>query len=250
MRLAGKIALVTGENSGIDKAVIWALAREGAKIAFVFEDGSHTNERLVTELELDQHEAVAIPCDLKQAAECDRAIERVLQRWEKVDILVNNLGIVRKASPAAACEEAGTDVVSRDLEWVYDFCEAVARPMASAGYGRVVNTSGVAVALGNGAASECDIGAGGVEEITRRLAGNLAKHGITVNAVAAGFIRTRVVADNHGATGDQLTKRIPVGRFGRPEDVGSAVLFLASDESSYITGHVLAVDGGLSVGGF
>ena len=247
MRLAGRIALVTGGSSGIVKAVIWALAREGAKIAFVYQSDSEAAERLIADLELDQHEAVAIPCDVRQTAACEEVVEKVLQRWEKIDILVNDAGMIHDTLPAATSEEKWTDVVNTNLNRVYNFCQAVTRPMMSARYGRIVNMSGVSANPGE---SGCGAGKNGIEGFTCRLAGDLAKHGITVNAVAAGFIETGTTADVRNAAGDQLKKRIPVGRLGRPKDVGNAVLFLVSDESSYITGHVLAVDGGLTLGGF
>ncbi len=250
MRLAGKTALVTGGSRGIGKAVVWALAREGAKVAFVYHSSSEAAERLVTDLERDQYEAIAFRCDVKQKTACDEVVGKVLQRWGKIDILVNNAGIIQDTLLVTMSEDKWVDVVNTNLNSVYNFSQAVSRPMMSARYGRIVNMSSVSAQFGNPGQSNYAASKGGVEGFTRCLASELAKRGITVNAVAPGFVETDMTVDIRNAAGDQVKKKIPVRRLGQPQDIANAVLFLVSDESSYITGHVLTVDGGLTLGGF
>lgn len=250
MRLAGRTALVTGVCGGIGEAVIWALAREGTRVAFVDGAGSEVADRLVSELQLDQHEAVAFQCDTSDEEACEAVVEKMLQRWGKIDILINNASMVRDTVPVALNVEKRTEVINANLNCMYSFCQAVARPMVSARYGRIVNVSSVSAALGKPGEPDCTTGNTDIEGLTRRLAGELAKDGITVNTVAAGFIEADSTASVDVAARDQLKNGIRVERLGRPDDVSNAVLFLAGDEASYITGQMLRVDSGLPLGGF
>ncbi len=249
MKLAGRTALVTGGSRGIGKAIVWALAKEGAKVAFVYRSSQETAEALVKELELDQREAVAIQGNVAQKDDADRAINEVLEKWGKLDILVNNAGVIRDGLLAVMKPENWQEVIDTNLTSVYNFCQSAMRPMMSARYGRIINMSSVAAHTAN--PGQCNYAAskGGIEGFTRCLATEIAKRGITVNAVAPGFIETDMTESVVNAAGDQIKKQIPVKRLGKPEDIANAVLFLALEESSYITGHVLTVDGGLTLGG-
>ncbi len=249
MKLAGRVALVTGGSRGIGKAIVWALAKEGAKVAFVYRSNQEAADKLVADLELDQHEALAIQADVKDKKQADAAVEKVLEKWEKIDILVNNAGIIRDGLLALMEEDMWTDVIETNLNSVYNFCHAVTRPMMSARYGRVINMSSVAASYSNPGQANYAASKGGVEGFTRCFATELARRGVTVNAVAPGFIETDMTEAVVNAAGAQIKKAIPVRRLGRPDDISNAVLFLASEESSYITGQVLTVDGGLSLGG-
>jgi 3-oxoacyl-[acyl-carrier protein] reductase len=249
MKLAGRVALVTGGSRGIGKAIVWALAKEGAKVAFVYRSNQEAADKLVSDLELDQHEALAIQADVKDKKQADAAVEKVLEKWEKVDILVNNAGIIRDGLLALMEEDMWTDVIETNLNSVYNFCHAVTRPMMSARYGRVINMSSVAASYSNPGQANYAASKGGVEGFTRCFATELARRGVTVNAVAPGFIETDMTEAVVNAAGAQIKKAIPVRRLGRPDDISNAVVFLASEESSYITGQILTVDGGLSLGG-
>ena len=249
MRLAGKTALVTGGSRGIGKAIVWALAREGAKVAFIYRSNTEAAEQLVSDLELDQREAIAIQADVKSKDDADRVVEELLEKWEKIDILVNNAGIIRDGLLATMEADSWQDVIDTNLTSVYNFCHAVVRPMMSARSGRIVNMSSVAANVGNPGQSNYAASKGGIEGFTRCLAAEVSRRGITVNAVAPGFIETDMTVAVRNAAGDEIKKRIPARRLGLPEDIANAVLFLASDEAAYITGHVLTVDGGLSLGG-
>jgi 3-oxoacyl-[acyl-carrier protein] reductase len=147
-------------------------------------------------------------------------------------------------------DEHWNEVIATNLNGVFHFCQAVTRPMMSQRYGRMINVSSVAADFGNPGQSNYAASKGGVDGFTRCVASELAKRNITVNAVAPGFIETDMTIAVRSAAGDQIVKHIPARRLGKPEDVAHAVVFLASEESAYITGQVLRVDGGLTLGGF
>ena len=249
MQLDGKTALVTGGSRGIGKAIVRALAQQGAKVAFVYHSSSDSAEMLVAELQAEQHEAAAYAADVSKKADAEGVVEHVLNKWDKVDILVNNAGIIRDGLLATMDEDQWKAVIDTNLNGVYNFCQAVMRPMVSARYGRIVNMSSVAAEFGNPGQTNYAASKGGIEGFTRCLASELARRGITVNAVAPGFIETDMTEAVRNAAGDQIKKRIPVRRLGQPDDVANAVLFLVSEETSYITGQILRVDGGLTLGG-
>lgn len=249
MRLAGRTALVTGGSRGIGKAIVWALAREGAKVAFVYNSNTEAANKLVEDLKLDQHESMAIQADVKDKAATNKAVEQVLEKWEKIDILVNNAGIIRDGLLATMEEDQWQDVISTNLNSVYNFSHAVVRPMMSARYGRIINMSSVAASYANPGQANYAASKGGIEGFTRCLATELARRNITVNAVAPGFIQTDMTEAVRNAAGDQIKKMIPCRRLGDPDDIANAVLFLAAENASYITGNILTVDGGLTLGG-
>ncbi|MDA0831978.1 MAG: 3-oxoacyl-[acyl-carrier-protein] reductase [Planctomycetota bacterium] len=249
MKLAGRVAIVTGGTRGIGKAIVWALAREGAKVAFVYRSQEELAQRQVHDLSLDQRESLAIKADVASKAECDAVVEQVLEKWEKVDILVNNAGVIRDGLLATMTAEQWQEVINTNLNSVFNFCQAVTRPMMSARYGRIINMSSVAAHFSNPGQANYAASKGGVESFTRCMAAELARRGVTVNAVAPGFIETDMTEAVRNAAGDQIKKAIPVRRLGKPDDIAHAVSFLAGEEASYITGQVLTVDGGLTLGG-
>jgi 3-oxoacyl-[acyl-carrier protein] reductase len=249
MRLAGKTALVTGGSRGIGKAVVQTLAREGATVAFVYRSNTESAEQLVAELALDQHEVIAFQGDVSSKQDADKIVEQLLEKWGKIDILVNNAGIIRDGLLATMSEENWQAVISTNLNSVFNFCQAVTRTMMSARFGRIVNMSSIAADVGNPGQANYAASKGGINGFTRCIAAELARRGITVNAVSPGFIETDMTTAVRNAAGDQIKKKIPVRRLGQPEDVANAVLFLVSDEAAYITGQILNVDGGLTLGG-
>lgn len=249
MRLAGKTALVTGGSRGIGKAIVTALAREGAKVAFVYQSNAEAADTLVRDLELDQREVVAIQGNVREKSEADAIIQKLMDDWGKLDILVNNAGIIKDGLLAMMDADQWQDVIDTNLSGTFNFCQAATRPMMSARSGRIVNMSSVAAWVGNPGQANYAASKGGVEGFTRCFAAEIARRGVTVNAVAPGFIETDMTEAVRNAAGDQIKKRIPCRRLGQPEDIANAVLFLCSDEASYITGQVITVDGGLTLGG-
>lgn len=250
MHLAGKTALVTGGSRGIGKAIVWALARAGAKVAFVYQSSKEAADQLVSDLELDQHEAIAIQADVKDKTAADAAVAQVIETWGKIDILVNNAGIIRDTLLAQMSSEQWQEVIDTNLTSVYNFCQAVTRPMMSARSGRIINMSSVAAEFGNSGQTNYAASKAGIIGFTRCLATELARRGVTVNAVAPGFIETDMTEAVRNLAGKELKKKIPARRLGQPDDVAAAVLFLAGDGASYTTGQTISVDGGLTLGGF
>ncbi|REJ88521.1 MAG: 3-oxoacyl-[acyl-carrier-protein] reductase [Planctomycetota bacterium] len=247
MRLAGKVALVTGGTRGLGNAIVRTLAREGAKVAFVYRSNKDLADQVVADLATDQHEAIAIAADVKSKEDADAAVQTVLDKWGRLDILVNNAGIINDMLLATMKPEDWQVVIDTNLTSVFNFCQAAVRPMMSERYGRIINMSSVAADFGSSGQVNYAASKGGIQGLTRCLSKEIARRNITVNAVAPGFCETEMTEAVRNAA-PTLAKSIPLKRFGQPQDVANAVLFLASDEASYITGHVLTVDGGLTLG--
>src|SRR5262245_30877009 len=250
MTLEGKTALVTGGSRGIGRAIVQALASAGAKVAFVFQSNAEAARQLVDELTGRQLTAISLQADVRNKAAADEVVQKVLEAWGRIDILVNNAGIIRDTLLATMSEEQWREVIDTNLSSVFNFCQAVTRPMMSARYGRIINMSSVAAEFGNKGQANYAASKGGIEGFTRCLAKELASRGVTVNAVAPGFVETDMTAAVRNAAEAEIKKAIPARRLGKPEDIAQAVLFLAGEGASYITGQVLRVDGGLSLGGF
>lgn len=250
MNFSGRTALVTGGSRGIGRAIVQALARAGAKVAFVYQSNAAAAEELVAELKGAGAEVVAYQADVRSKAAADEVVQKVVDSWGKIDILVNNAGIIRDTLLAMMTDEQWCDVIDTNLNSVFNFCQAVTRPMMSARYGRIVNMSSVASEFGNKGQTNYAASKGGIEGFTKCLATELASRGVTVNAVAPGFIETDMTAAVRNAAEAEIKKAIPARRLGRPDDIAQAVLFLAGEGASYITGQVLKVDGGLTLGGF
>ncbi|WP_437204764.1 3-oxoacyl-[acyl-carrier-protein] reductase [Planctomicrobium sp. SH664] len=249
MKLDGRIALVTGGSRGIGKSIVETLAQRGAKVAFVYKSSQASAEQIANDLNAKGHEVWAIQGDVANKAEADRIVADVLAKWQRIDILVNNAGIIRDGLLAVMEPDAWQAVINTNLGSVYNFSQAVMRPMMSQRYGRIVNISSVAAEFGNQGQVNYAASKGGIQGLTRCLATEIGRRNITVNAVAPGFIETDMTESVRNAAEGEIKKRIAVRRLGKPEDIANAVAFLASDEASYITGHVLTVDGGLTLGG-
>jgi len=249
-QLEGKTALVTGGSRGIGRAIVQTLAQAGARVAFVYQSNAQAAEQLVAELAAKQLSATAYQANVANKDAADDIVKKVVDGWGKLDILVNNAGIVRDTLLATMSPEQWHEVIETNLTSVFNFCQAVTRPMMSARYGRIINMSSVAAEFGNKGQTNYAASKGGIEGFTRCLAKELASRGVTVNAVAPGFIETDMTAAVRNAAEAEIKKAIPARRLGKPEDIAQAVLFLAGDGASYLTGQVLKIDGGLTLGGF
>ena len=249
MSLEGRVALVTGGSRGIGRAIVEALAADGAKVAFVYSSAAAAAEEVVNSLKEKGQEAMAIQADVKSKEAADKVIADVVAAWGSVDILVNNAGIIRDGLLAMMEAEQWQAVIDTNLTGVFNFCQAVTRQMMSQRYGRIINMSSVAADVSNPGQANYAASKGGVEGFTRCIATELARRGITANAVAPGFIETDMTEAVVQAAGKEIKKKIPVRRLGLPDDIANAVLFFAQESSSYVTGQILKVDGGLTLGG-
>ncbi|MCG6155954.1 3-oxoacyl-[acyl-carrier-protein] reductase [Rubinisphaera margarita] len=250
MRFEGKKVLVTGGSRGIGRAVVEGFAREGAEVAFIYNSNKEAAEDVVSTLAGEGHKAVtAHQCDVSDQAQVDALVEKLIDQWDRLDILVNNAGIVKDGLLATMDPANWLAVINTNLNSVFYFCRAVTRPMMSQRAGRIVNMSSVAAEFPNQGQANYAASKGGVQGLTRCMATELGRRGITVNAVAPGFIETDMTVAVRNAAEAEIKKAIPLRRLGKPEDIANATLFLASDEASYITGQILTVDGGLTLGG-
>ncbi len=249
MSIAGRVALVTGGSRGIGRAIVESLASNGAKVAFVYNSNSAAADEVVRSLSEKGHEAWAIQADVRSKTAADKVVADVLEKWGKLEILVNNAGIIRDGLLATMDSQQWQDVIDTNLTSVFNFCQAATRTMMSQRYGRIINMSSVAADVSNPGQANYAASKGGVEGFTRCIATELARRGITANAVAPGFIETDMTEAVVNAAGAEIKKKIPVRRLGLPDDIANAVLFFAADESSYVTGQILKVDGGLTLGG-
>ena len=248
MRLQDQVALVTGGSRGIGRAIVKALAVEGAKVGFVFKGNQAAADSLVQEVGLAGGMALALQGDVGNADTARACVDRLEKEWGRLDILVNNAGIVRDDLFIRMEPEAWESVLKTNLGGVYHFCRAVAYPFMKQRRGRIINISSVAAEYVNPGQTNYAASKGAINALTRALAVELASRNVTVNALAPGFIETDMSEAVRNKAGDLIKKFIPMRRLGQPDDVARVAVFLASAESGYITGQVITVDGGLSLG--
>ncbi len=249
MSLEGRVALVTGGSRGIGRAVVETLAKDGARVAFVYNSNVAAAEEVMESVKAAGGGCTAMQADVRSKQSAEQIVAHVVEMWGSVDILVNNAGIIRDGLLAMMDESAWQDVITTNLYSVFNFCQAVTRQMMSQRYGRIINMSSVAASVANPGQANYAASKGGVEGFTRCIATELARRGITANAVAPGFVETDMTQAVVSSAGKEIKKKIPARRLGLPADIANAVLFLAQEQSSYITGQILTVDGGLTLGG-
>ncbi len=248
MRLKDQVAVVTGGSRGIGRAIVQALAAEGAKVAFIYRGNQQAAETLVAEVKQAGGTVQALQCDVTNLDEAQQCVEKVEKEWGAIRILVNNAGII-KDDLFVRMEPAAWDAVLKtNLGGTYNFCRAVAFNMMRQRQGRIINVSSVAAEHTNPGQTNYAASKGAINAFTRALAVELASRGVTVNAIAPGFVETEMTEAVRNKAGDLIKKMIPMKRLGKPEDIARVAVFLAGPESSYITGQVITVDGGLSLG--
>ncbi len=248
MRLKDQIALVTGGSRGIGRAVVKAFVTEGAAVAVVYRGSKEAAEQLVQEAAQAGGTAKAYQCDVADAASVKACVEQVQKELGPVNILVNNAGVIADGLFVRMETEDWDKVMKTNLGGVFHFCRELAFPMMQKRAGRIINISSVAATHVNPGQVNYAASKGAVNSFTRALAVELAGRGVTVNAIAPGFIETDMSAAVRNKAGDLFKKFIPMKRIGTPEDIAKTAVFLASADSGYITGQVLTVDGGLSLG--
>jgi len=243
--LTNKTALVTGGSRGIGRAIAIRLATQGADVAFTYRGNEAAAKETVATIEGLGRKALAIQANATDPEAADAVVKGVVEAFGKVDILVNNAGITRDDLIMRMSVEAFREVLETNLFVAFYMIKAVTRPMLKAKGGRIVNITSVSGQAGQMGQANYSSAKAGLIGLTKATARELASRTITCNAVAPGFVTTELTQDLAQPIQDELIARTPLGRFGTTEEIANAVAFLASDEAAFITGQVLAVDGGL-----
>lgn len=243
--LAGKVALVTGASRGIGKAIACKLAREGAKVIINYNGSKEKAEAVKSEIEAAGGQAEVYQCDVSDYIACETFIQTVIKEEGSLDILVNNAGITKDGLLMKMSEEDFDKVLDTNLKGAFNTIRFASRQMLRQKGGRIINMSSVVGVSGNAGQANYAASKAGVIGLTKAAARELASRGITVNAIAPGFIETDMTDVLSDKVKEASEAQIPLGHFGKPEDVAAAAAFLASEEARYITGQVLHVDGGM-----
>jgi len=246
MNLKGKVAIVTGAAQGIGKAISLLLARNGADIV-VCDIDENLAGNTAKEIAVSGTRAIGVKVDVSSPSSVEEMVKKILDNFNGIDILVNNAGITADGLIVRMKEEDWDRVLDINLKGVFNCIKAVSRVMMKQRNGRIVNIASIVGIIGNAGQANYSASKGGVIALTKTCAKELASRNINVNAVAPGFIRTRMTEVLSEEAKEKLKSQIPLSRLGEPEDVARAVLFLVSEESSYITGHVVTVDGGMTM---
>ncbi len=243
--LSGKSAVVTGGSRGIGRAICLRLAEQGADVVFSYRGNETAAAATAAAIEGLGRRAIAFQGDVTDPLAAEALVKAALEAFGKVDILVNNAGITRDDLIMRMDLEAWRSVLETNLFGAFYTTKAVTRSMLKARGGRIVNITSVSGQAGQTGQANYSAAKAGLIGLTKATARELASRGITANAVAPGFVLTELTQDLPDALKDEIIRRTPLARFGTPEEIATAVAFLASDDAAYITGQVLAVDGGL-----
>ena len=243
--LKGQTALVTGASRGIGRSIALGLADLGANVAVNYAGSEAAAVEVVEAIRAKGVSAIAVKSNVGRTEEADAMVKQVLETFGRIDILVNNAGITRDNLIMRMKEEEFDQVIETNLKGVFNCLKAVTRPMMKQRYGRIINISSVVGALGNPGQANYVAAKAGVIGLTKSAARELASRGITVNAVAPGFIDTDMTRELPEDMREGLLGGIPLARLGQPEEIAGVVVFLASSSASYMTGQVLHVDGGM-----
>ncbi len=242
--LTGRVALVTGGSRGIGRAIAIALRAHGAKVAVNY--ASNEQAALETVAALGGAEAaIAIRGDVSDPAVGVQLVEQTIAAFGKIDILVNNAGVTRDGLILRMSEEEWDTVIDTNLKGTFSVTKAAVRPMVRQRFGRIISVASVAGIVGNAGQANYSAAKAGMIGFTKAIAKEVASRSITANVIAPGIVDTEMTADLTEAQRGEIMKMVALGRTGTPDDIAPAAVFLASDEASYITGHVLTIDGGL-----
>ncbi|WP_201713763.1 3-oxoacyl-[acyl-carrier-protein] reductase [Rossellomorea arthrocnemi] len=245
MNLEGKVALVTGASRGIGREIALELARQGCNVAVNFAGSEAKANEVVDEIKRIGREAIAVQCNVSDAEAVQAMVKETIGQFGSIDILVNNAGITKDNLLMRMKETEWDDVININLKGVFLCTKAVTRQMMKQRSGRIINISSIVGVSGNPGQANYVAAKSGVIGLTKTTAKELAPRGITVNAIAPGFISTDMTDQLPEDVRNEMLKQIPLSRLGDPEDIAKVVTFVASDSASYMTGQTLHIDGGM-----
>ena len=243
--LKGKIALVTGGSRGIGSSICIELAKAGATVIINYSNSKESAQQVLSQIESANGRGEIVQFDVSDFDSVDQSIKDLIDKYEKIDILVNNAGITRDSLFMRMKENQCDEVFDTNIKGVFNCTKSVIRMMLKNQYGKIINITSVVGEMGNPGQVNYSSTKSALMGFTKSLAKELGSKNINVNAVSPGFIETEITDVLSDSIKDKYKEIIPLSRFGQPEDVAKAVLFLASDDSSYITGEVLKINGGL-----
>lgn len=242
-----KVALVTGASRGIGRAIAVGFAREGATVIINYQGNAAEAELTLSLVKEAGGSGIVFKADVTSSNQVEGMIKCILEQYGRLDILVNNAGITRDGLIVRMSENEWSEVLDTNLTGVFNCIKAAAKPMMKQRAGRIINISSVVGITGNAGQANYAAAKAGIIGLTKSLAKELASRGIIVNAIAPGYMQTEMTAKLPDKVREDLSRRIPLGRLGNPEDVAKLALFLAGPDSEYITGQVIAVDGGMVI---
>lgn len=245
--LSGKTALITGGSRGIGRAIVQHLAAAGADVAFTYRSRKEEADSLVAELQAAGRKALAFQSDAASTAQSSDVVQAVIKEFGRLDILVNNAGVTKDGLLMRMSEQDWDEVIATNLKSVFNFTKAACRQMMGQQTGAIINISSVVGLMGNAGQSNYVASKAGVVGFTKSMAKELASRNVRVNAIAPGFIETDMTEKLNDKQKEGILGIIPMKRMAKPEEVARVVCFLASDDSGYITGQTLSVDGGMAM---
>ena len=245
MELEGKVAIVTGSSRGLGRATAMELAKRGANVVINYLHSQAMAEEATAEVGTLGREALCLRADVSDFAQAQTMVAKVMERWGRIDILVNNAGILQDRTLARMDPSQWSDVLAVNLTGVWNCTRAALEHMLKARSGRIVSISSIVAESGNFGQTNYGASKAGIIGLTKSLALETASRGITVNAVAPGFMRTDMLKGIPAEVLEKVRARIPMGDFGEPQDIARTIAFLVSDAARYITGQVINVNGGL-----
>ncbi len=251
MTLNDKVAIITGSSRGIGKAITRRFSAEGAKVVVNYKESAGLAENVVNEIRTAGGEAISVQADVSQRAQTDRLRDKTLDTFGQIDILVSNAGIVIDKPYIESTEEDWNAAMDSNLRGFFNITQSVLPHMIERNYGRVIATGSIineVADFGGNRYSVCTASKGGILNMMHPIAAEMARHGITVNSVSPGYIATEMLEEIDAEGLEEALRLVPMRRYGKPEEIAAAMVFLASDDAAYITGQTIRVNGGMSMG--